>query len=63
VIRAALRSEHGRVEVEAKTSNYPMVQEVATTYLQAIRQSDFFVRYCPLRRFARSSNQRTCPDA
>jgi hypothetical protein len=32
VIRAALRSEHGRVEVEAKTSNYPMVQEVATTY-------------------------------
>src|SRR5512147_1863024 len=32
VIRAALRSEHGRVEVEAKTSNYHMVQEVATTY-------------------------------
>src|SRR5512135_1773975 len=32
VIRAALRSEHGRVEVEAKTSNDHMVQEVATTY-------------------------------
>jgi IS4 transposase len=32
VIRAALRSEHGRVEVETKTSNYHLVQEVATTY-------------------------------
>ena len=32
VIRAALRSEHGRVEVEAKASNYHLVQEVATTY-------------------------------
>jgi IS4 transposase len=32
VIRAALRSEHGRDEVEAKASNYHLVQEVATTY-------------------------------
>ncbi len=32
VIRAAVRSEHGRVEVVAKTSNYHMVQEVASTY-------------------------------
>jgi IS4 transposase len=32
VIRAALRSEHGRVVVEAKASNYHLVQEVATTY-------------------------------
>jgi IS4 transposase len=32
VIRAALRSEHGRVEVEAKASNYHLVQEVASTY-------------------------------
>jgi IS4 transposase len=32
VIRAALRSEHGREEVEAKTSNYHLVQEVETTY-------------------------------
>jgi IS4 transposase len=32
VIRAALRSEHGRGEVEAKASNYHLVQEVATTY-------------------------------
>jgi IS4 transposase len=31
VIRAALRSEHGRDEVEAKASNYHLVQEVATT--------------------------------
>jgi hypothetical protein len=33
VIRAALRSEHGRDEVEAKASNYHLVQEVATTYV------------------------------
>ena len=32
VIRAALRSEHGRDEVEAKASNYHLAQEVATTY-------------------------------
>jgi IS4 transposase len=32
VVRAALRSEHGRDEVEAKASNYHLVQEVATTY-------------------------------
>src|SRR4051812_11233784 len=32
VIRAALRSEHGRDGVEAKASNYHLVQEVATTY-------------------------------
>src|SRR4051812_30672314 len=32
VIRAALRSEHGRDEVEAKASNDHLVQEVATTY-------------------------------
>jgi IS4 transposase len=32
VIRAALRSEHGRDEVEAKASSYHLVQEVATTY-------------------------------
>jgi IS4 transposase len=32
VVRAALRSEHGRDEVEATTSNYHLVQEVATTY-------------------------------
>src|SRR3954470_21765561 len=32
VVRAALRSEHGRVEVEAKASNYHLVREVATTY-------------------------------
>src|SRR3954469_19650745 len=32
VIRAALRSEHGRDQVEAKASNYHLVQEVATTY-------------------------------
>jgi hypothetical protein len=32
VIRAALRSEHGRGEVEAKASNYHLAQEVATTY-------------------------------
>ncbi|HMB08819.1 MAG TPA: transposase [Isosphaeraceae bacterium] len=32
VIRAALRSEHGRDEVEAKASNYHLVREVATTY-------------------------------
>jgi IS4 transposase len=32
VIRAALRSEHGRDEVEARASNYHLVQEVATTY-------------------------------
>ena len=32
VIRAALRSEHGRDEVEAKASNYHPVREVATTY-------------------------------
>jgi IS4 transposase len=32
VVRAALRSEHGPDEVEAKVSNYHLVQEVATTY-------------------------------
>ena len=32
VVRAALRSEHGRDEVEEKASNYHLVQEVATTY-------------------------------
>jgi IS4 transposase len=32
VVRAALRSEHGRDEVEATTSNYHLVQAVATTY-------------------------------
>jgi hypothetical protein len=32
VIRAALRSEHGRDEVEEKASNYHLAQEVATTY-------------------------------
>ncbi len=32
VVRAALRSEHGRDEVEATASNYHLVQEVAATY-------------------------------
>ena len=32
VIRAALRSEHGREEVEERVSNYHLAQEVATTY-------------------------------
>src|SRR5262245_9498877 len=32
VVRAALRSEYGRDEVETTTSNYHLVQEVATTY-------------------------------
>ncbi len=32
VVRAALRSEHGRDEVEAKASTYHLAQEVASTY-------------------------------
>src|SRR5512142_1837529 len=32
VVRAALRSEHGREEVEAKISNYYLANEVSTTY-------------------------------
>src|SRR5512135_3018283 len=32
VVRAALRSEHGREEVEAKVSNYYLAKEVSTTY-------------------------------
>jgi hypothetical protein len=32
VIRAALRSEHGRDEAEVRASNYHLVQEVAATY-------------------------------
>ena len=32
VVRAALRSEHGRDEVEAKVSTYHLAQEVASTY-------------------------------
>src|SRR4051794_22517937 len=46
VIRAALRSEHGRDEVEAKASNYHLVQEVATTYagmMIAVPPSDWEV--------------------
>ena len=46
VIRAALRSEHGRDEVEEKASNYHPVQEVATTYagmMIAVPASDWEV--------------------
>ena len=32
MVRAALRSEHGREAVEAKVSNYHLANEVATTY-------------------------------
>jgi Transposase DDE domain len=44
VVRAALRSEQGREEVEEKVSNYHLVQEVATTYegmMIAIPPSDW----------------------